>query len=410
MRVNTTSLIAGAAAVALLGGGAGAFAVHAVDGTGAETVREVTVAAQSPVAETASSSVSAVYRKAYRGVVEITVTTDASTPSPFGAPGSQQAQAQGSGFVLDTTGHVVTNQHVVDGATEISVRLWDGSSYSARVVGTDASTDLAVLEVDAPAAKLHPLTLGSSASLEVGDGVIAIGSPFGLEETVTSGIVSALHRQITAPNEFSIDDAIQTDAAINHGNSGGPLLDTLGRVVGVNSQIESDGGGSDGVGFAVPADTIRTVAAQLISGGTISHAYLGVSVATITQSARKAARPRRRRCRDHRARRHARCAGRPSGGDRRPDLRGRRGADRRRRDHRARRRRRLHRRRAPCPHRRQAPRRRDQRHVRPRRFDAHRHRDAGGTAVVGAMPTPPRRAPRARRPDATRPPCRCAPR
>ena len=287
MRVNTTSLIAGAAAVALLGGGAGAFAVHAVDGTGAETVREVTVAAQSPVAETASSSVSAVYRKAYRGVVEITVTTDASTPSPFGAPGSQQAQAQGSGFVLDTTGHVVTNQHVVDGATEISVRLWDGSSYSARVVGTDASTDLAVLEVDAPAAKLHPLTLGSSASLEVGDGVIAIGSPFGLEETVTSGIVSALHRQITAPNEFSIDDAIQTDAAINHGNSGGPLLDTLGRVVGVNSQIESDGGGSDGVGFAVPADTIRTVAAQLISGGTISHAYLGVSVATITQSAAK---------------------------------------------------------------------------------------------------------------------------
>ncbi len=141
---------------------------------------------------------------------------------------------------------------MVDGASEISIRFWDGSSYPAEIVGTDASTDLAVLTVDAPEAKLHPLTLGSSSSLAVGDGVVAVGSPFGLEGTVTSGIVSALHRQIEAPNGFSIDDAIQTDAAINHGNSGGPLLDSLGRVVGVNSQIESESGGNDGVGFAVP--------------------------------------------------------------------------------------------------------------------------------------------------------------
>ena len=187
--------------------------------------------------------------------------------------------------MLDTEGHVVTNQHVVDGATDVTVRFWDGSTYSAEIVGTDASTDLAVLSVDAPDAKLHPLTLGSSSSLAVGDGVIAVGSPFGLEGTVTSGIVSALHRQIEAPNNFSIDDAIQTDAAINHGNSGGPLLDSLGRVVGVNSQIESESGGNDGVGFAVPSDTIKPIVAQLIAGGSVSHAYLGVSVTTVTQSA-----------------------------------------------------------------------------------------------------------------------------
>ena len=271
------------AAAAVLGGIGGAATAVALDDSQAAVVREVTGAEQSSAAAASAASVSSVYRKVNRGVVEITVTTGAS--SGFGAPGSGDAQAQGSGFVLDDDGHVVTNQHVVDGATEISVRFWDGSSYPAEVVGTDASTDLAVLTVNAPSTKLHPLSLGSSSSLAVGDGVVAVGSPFGLEGTVTSGIVSALHRQIEAPNGFSIDDAIQTDAAINHGNSGGPLLDTLGRVVGVNAQIESESGGSDGVGFAVPSDTIRPVVAQLITGGSVSHAYLGVGVATITQSA-----------------------------------------------------------------------------------------------------------------------------
>ena len=275
------------AAAALLGGVAGAAAVVALDGSEAPIVREVTVAEQSAAADTSTSSVASIYRKANRGVVEITVTSDSSSSSPFGAPGSEQNQAQGSGFVLDGEGHVVTNQHVVDGAERRLRPLLGRQLVPAEVVGTDASTDLAVLKVDAPAAKLHPLTLGSSSSLVVGDGVIAIGSPFGLEGSVTSGIVSALHRQITAPNDFSIDDAIQTDAAINHGNSGGPLLDTLGRVVGVNAQIESESGGSDGVGFAVPSDTIRPIVAQLISAGSVSHAYLGVGVTTITRRSRE---------------------------------------------------------------------------------------------------------------------------
>jgi putative serine protease PepD len=279
---RSASLTAGAvAAAAVLGGLAGATSVAALDDPGKTVVREVSAADTNAAA--ATTSVSSVYRKVNRGVVEITVTQGGSTQ--FGAPGSDQAQAQGSGFVFDEHGHVVTNQHVVDGADEITVRFWDGSIYSAELVGTDASTDLAVLTVGAPAAKLHPLTIGSSSALAVGDGVIAVGSPFGLEGTVTSGIVSALHRQIQAPNGFSIDDAIQTDAAINHGNSGGPLLDSLGRVVGVNSQIESESGGNDGVGFAVPSDTIEPIVEQLITGGSVSHAYLGVGVATITRSA-----------------------------------------------------------------------------------------------------------------------------
>src|SRR5437764_691237 len=148
---------------------------------------------------------------------------------------------------------------------------------TAQVVGTDASTDLAVLQVDAPKSLLHPLTLGDSNSLQVGDGVVAIGSPFGLENSVTSGIVSGLDREITAPNNFAIDGAIQTDAAINHGNSGGPLLDTSGHVIGVTSQIKSDSGGNEGVGFAIPSNTVRSVVSQLISSGKITHAFLAVS-------------------------------------------------------------------------------------------------------------------------------------
>ena len=172
---------------------------------------------------------------------------------------------------------MITNQHVVDGAQSVSVRFANGKTYSAKVVGSDPSTDIAVIDVDAPASELKPIELADSSAVEVGDGVIAIGSPFGLEQTVTSGIVSALHRQITAPNNFSIDDAIQTDAAINHGNSGGPLLDMDGKVIGVNSQIESDSGGNDGVGFAVPSNTVGKIADALISDGSVEHAYLGVA-------------------------------------------------------------------------------------------------------------------------------------
>src|SRR5206468_775980 len=174
-------------------------------------------------------------------------------------------------------GNVITNAHVVDGATSISVRFWNGATYKGTVVGSDPSTDLAVVHVDAPSSLLVPLTLGDSSAVEVGDGVVAIGAPFGLEETVTSRIVSALHRQIDAPNNFTIPDSIQTDAAINHGNSGGPLLDLQGKVIGVNAQIESDSGGNDGVGFAIPSNTVKAIVSQLLANGKAQHAFLGVS-------------------------------------------------------------------------------------------------------------------------------------
>ena len=149
---------------------------------------------------------------------------------------------------------------------------------TTTVVGTDRSTDLAVIKVDATSSELYPLQTGDSTQLQVGDGVVAIGSPFGLEETVTSGIVSALHRSIQGQTNFTINDSIQTDAAINHGNSGGPLLNTQGQVVGVNAQIKSDSGGNEGVGFSIPSATVKTVASQLIANGKAVHAYLGVSI------------------------------------------------------------------------------------------------------------------------------------
>src|SRR5262249_51162706 len=173
----------------------------------------------------------------------------------------------------------------ISGADSVSVRLAGGSVYKGTVVGSDASTDLAVVRIDAPASALDPLTLGDSSQLAVGQGVVAIGSPFGLEGTVTAGIVSAPNREITAPDNTPIEDAIQTDAAINKGNSGGPLLDLEGHVIGVNAQIDSSTGGNDGVGFAIPANTVRSVAAQLIANGKAQHALLGVDVVTVTTQA-----------------------------------------------------------------------------------------------------------------------------
>ena len=258
---------AGAAAV-VLGAGGGVAAYEVASGTATQTVvRQVTVTDSQPAANSALS-VSALYDRVHQGVVTVKVTTP-------------QGQALGSGFVLDGAGHIVTNDHVVAGATSISVEFADGSTYDAQLVGADPSTDVAVVKVDAPSSKLTPLQLGDSSAVQVGDEVVAIGSPLGLNETVTSGIVSALHRTITSPNNFAINDAIQTDAAINHGNSGGPLLDLEGQVIGINSQIESDSGGNDGIGFAVPSNTVKSVASQLIASGVVEHAYLGVGVATI---------------------------------------------------------------------------------------------------------------------------------
>ena len=274
-RPRHTTIVASLLAAACLGAGGGAVAYATLHDSGTNTVvRQVTVQ-QADTASASPLSVNQIYRRAYRGVVEITV-TEGGSASPV--PGGGQQQAQGSGWVYDSDGHIVTNDHVVDGSTSIKVRFWDGKTYSATVVGTDKSTDLAVIKVDAPSSELFPLTVGDSTQLQVGDGVVAIGSPFGLEETVTSGIVSALHRAIQGMTNFTINDSIQTDAAINHGNSGGPLLNTQGQVVGVNAQIKSDSGGNEGVGFSIPSATVKTVASQLIANGKAVHAYLGVSI------------------------------------------------------------------------------------------------------------------------------------
>jgi putative serine protease PepD len=225
-------------------------------------VRQVTVTNAQAVSNASTLSVGEIYKRAYRGVVQITVTQ--SPAGPFGGAST----AQGSGFVYDASGNIVTNAHVVEGAASISVKFWNGRTYKATLVGSDASADLALIKVDAPGSVLHPLTIGDSSTLQVGDSVVAIGSPFGLNESVTSGIVSALHRDITAPDNATIHDAVQTDAALNHGNSGGPLLDDEGKVVGVNAQIESSSGGDDGVGFAIPSTLLRSTIAQLLAAQT----------------------------------------------------------------------------------------------------------------------------------------------
>ena len=266
-RSRTPLVVAGLAAALVLGLGLGAAAFSVLDDGGTTVVRQVTVEGSEPVAADELSA-AAIYERASKAVVEISA-------------GGGGGRAQGSGFVFDEDGHVVTNQHVVAGASSISVSFWNGAELGAELVGRDPSTDLAVLRVQASPTLLEPLRLADSSAVDVGDPVLALGSPFGLEGTITSGIVSALHREMTAPNNFTITDTIQTDAAINHGNSGGPLLDHRGRVIGVNAQIESESGGSDGVGFAIPSNTVRSIVRQLIETGEVQHAYLGIQMTPI---------------------------------------------------------------------------------------------------------------------------------
>jgi putative serine protease PepD len=268
--------VATVAAVLVLGVGVGTGAtVAAVRATDSRARPEANSA--TPVAASSVLTAGQIYENASPGVVEITASGVASNGTgPFGP--AQEGEATGSGFVLDEDGHIVTNAHVVDGATSISVRFADETEATATLVGSDPSTDLAVLDVDLPASDLTPLELADEASVEIGDAVVAIGSPFGLDGTLTTGVVSALDRTIDAPNGYAIDGAIQTDAAINHGNSGGPLLDASGKVIGVNAQIASESGGNDGVGFAIGVDTVKDVATALAAGEEVDHAYLGLSL------------------------------------------------------------------------------------------------------------------------------------
>jgi putative serine protease PepD len=270
MRRNV--IAAGVTAAALVAGAAGGIAVwEAADDDASPASASATPATSQPVADGDALSVAEIYRRVGSAVVEVRA-------SSSGGEGFQQpGEATGSGFVIDEEGRVVTNQHVVDGANDVVVVTAAGDEYDAEVVGVDSSTDVALLDVE-EGADLTVVPLGSSESLAVGNPVVAIGSPFGLQGTVTSGIVSGLDRQIQAPDGFPIDGAIQTDAALNSGNSGGPLLDAQGRVVGVNSQIESRTGGNVGIGYAVPIDTVKSVVSQLLEDGTAEHAYLGVQL------------------------------------------------------------------------------------------------------------------------------------
>jgi len=278
----TLLIVVAVAALAVVAAGAAVYAAAASGGDTRTVVERQTTIATASVSAS-GPTIHQIYERTHKGVVEITGSETTSTNTPFGAQ-KQKATVQGSGFVYDSNGHVVTNFHVVQGTSSMKVAFIDGSIYPASVVGDDPSTDLAVLKVAAPASELHPLAIGDSATAQVGDGVVAIGSPFGLQGTVTTGIVSAVGRTISSDNSYSISGAIQTDAAINHGNSGGPLLNATGKVIGVNSQIESEGGGSDGVGFAISSDTVTSVVKQLLASGKVEHAYLGVSVGPTTGS------------------------------------------------------------------------------------------------------------------------------
>jgi S1-C subfamily serine protease len=250
-----------------------------------------TVVEQAPVAQPAAATrgggrtVADIYREEGRGVVFVEARGVSEGSSPFGFPDSQGGTATGSGFVVDDDGTIVTNAHVVEGSEEVTVSFEEGGDpVRADVKGSDASTDLAVLKIDPDDVKrLDPIPLGDSSDVQVGDPVVAIGNPFGFTRTVTTGIVSALQREIEAPNGFSIPNVIQTDASINPGNSGGPLLDAQGRVVGINSQIATGGGsGSVGIGFAVPIDTAKKLLPRLREGGEIRRAYLGIEMADVS--------------------------------------------------------------------------------------------------------------------------------
>ena len=287
---------------ALIGGGVVVAVVAAAGGLGESQRTVTTVESATPVAPASSAAPSnaaaqttgltahQIYVRDAPGVAFITSTVVQKTESPFdlfgGGETQRQGEATGSGIVIDANGTILTNYHVIENAIKVTVSLESGKTVEAQIVGKDPSNDLAILRIHPDGLTLHPLTLGNSASAQVGEPVFAIGNPFDLERTLTTGVISALQRHLEAPNGFTISNVLQTDAPINPGNSGGPLINAAGEVIGINSQIEtaSSGGGNIGIGFAVPINTAKSEISVLERGGTLSRAYLGLTSLTIDGS------------------------------------------------------------------------------------------------------------------------------
>ena len=284
--------MAGALLAAALAGGTVAVIGAALFGTGEHTttIRELVPTPPSVTGDVSQTSqarpltVRAIYDRDAPGVVQVTTTTKVKLPqtdwfgNPFGPPGTEVQRSLGSGFVIDKAGYIVTNYHVVGNAQSVKVSFSNNDSMKAEIIGKDPATDVALLKVEASSRALKPLSLGDSDGIHVGDQVAAIGNPLGLDRSITLGIVSALHRSLTSPEGTPIDRVIQTDAALNHGNSGGPLLNAQGQVVGVSSAISTGdaGEGNIGIGFAIPINTVRDVVAELKAQGHVDHPYLGV--------------------------------------------------------------------------------------------------------------------------------------
>src|SRR3984893_14816772 len=281
---------------ALLGAGVVVAVVAAAGDLGGST-KTITAVQAAPLAPSNSTAAAEshtltphdIYVRDAPGVVFVTSTIVKQSESPFlfgGESQQQQGTASGSGIIVSSGGTILTNWHVVENAVKVTVSLEHGKTVNAQVVGKDPSNDLAVLHIPTEGLTLHPMVLGDSSKAQMGDPVLAIGNPFGLDRTLTTGVVSALQRQITAPNGFTISNVLPTDAPINPGNSAGPLLDAPGRVIGINSQIETggSGGGSVGIGFAVPINTAKSELPQLEKGGTVRGAYIGLTSLTIDWS------------------------------------------------------------------------------------------------------------------------------
>jgi putative serine protease PepD len=292
VRAGRGALVAVAVGAALLGAGAVTgllAATGALDGSTKATNVVEPVAASGVSTAASGLNARALYASSAAGVVDITASGVSSSGGqgggPFGPSGPSQATAAGSGSVIDGQGRILTAAHVVQGASSIKVSFQDGTTRTAQVLGTDQSTDIALLKVDPSGLTLHPLALGSSKSLSVGDALAVIGDPFQYSRSLSTGVVSGLDRTIGATNGFSIAHAIQTDASLNPGNSGGPVLDARGRLVGIADQIATGGASSQsssGVGFAVPIDLVKSELSQLERGAQVSHAYLGIETGNST--------------------------------------------------------------------------------------------------------------------------------